>query len=65
VSFGPIGRTLCTALIVLVGVGAFELVDRGLQIRALAWWVLACWMLFATPIVLRDIWRPVRCGARR
>ena len=57
VSFGPVGRVLCTLLLVAVGVWFLTVSIFGL-IGAGLWW------LVVTPWALRDLWRPVARNRR-
>jgi hypothetical protein len=52
VTFGPVGRVVCTLLLVAVGVWFLAVSVFGLVGGAL-WW------LIVTPWALRDLWRPV------
>jgi hypothetical protein len=57
VTFGPVGRVVCTLLVVAVG-GWFLTVSIFGLIGAALWW------LVVTPWALRDLWRPVARSRR-
>ena len=60
VTFGPVGRALWSAVTVGLGFVAFAFVRQVLDDKPHAWWVLLAWLLLAAPLVLHDLWRPVR-----
>ena len=53
--------------VLFVGIGfvVFAVLDNVIPDHAHAWWVLMAWLLLPTPLVLHDIWKPVRQVHRR